>query len=119
MKDPELRKRLRIERIRKKTLGTQASSGGGTMAPKSFEDPNQPDWMRQRSLKEIDMIRQSRKEMIINQVMKGYMSEAHPIHLIPGELSFMTLTVANKTNLRQVYKVKIYDPDSQNGDGEV
>jgi len=64
------------------------------------------------------MIRQSKKDMIINQVLRGYMSDSQVIHLIPGELSFMTVQVENKSNLRQVYKIKIHDPDAANGENE-
>jgi hypothetical protein len=42
----------------------------------SVEDPNQPDWLKQKSLKEIEMIRATKKDNILNRVMEEYVSGA-------------------------------------------
>jgi len=56
--NPDLRKKLRVDRVRKMTQGTGASLA-------SVEDPSQPDWMKVKSLREIETIRESKKRDII------------------------------------------------------
>ena len=57
------------------------------------------------------MIRQSKKDLIINQVLNGYMADSQIVPLVPGELSFITIPLENKSTKREVYTVKITDPD--------
>lgn len=42
----------------------------------SIEDPNQPDWAKYKSLREIEMIRETKKEGIISRVLNDYVSNA-------------------------------------------
>ena len=77
----DLRKKLRVDRIRKQTMGVQASNVGGNHAPLSgnggklasmmftIEDPSQPDWLKLKSLREIEVFRESKKHDIIKRVM--------------------------------------------------
>jgi hypothetical protein len=41
-----------------------------------------------KTLREIDTIRNTKKQLIISQVMQHYISDSKVIHLIPGEISF-------------------------------
>jgi hypothetical protein len=50
----------------------------------TVEDPRQPDWKKQKSLQEIDLIRQAKKEQLINSVMGSYTTNSKIISLIPG-----------------------------------
>ena len=56
--NPDLRKKLRVDRVRKMTLGTGASVA-------SVDDPHQPDWMKVKSLREIETIRETKKRDIL------------------------------------------------------
>jgi hypothetical protein len=56
--------------------------------------------MKYQSLREIEMIRQSRKDQIINQVMGGFLGESQLINVIPGKVSFMTIPIENTTGIR-------------------
>ena len=56
--NPDLRKKLRVDRVRKMTLGSTASIA-------SVEDPSLPDWMKVKSLREIETIRETKKRDII------------------------------------------------------
>jgi hypothetical protein len=42
----------------------------------SVEDPSQPDWLKLKSLREIEMIRATNKEHVITKVMDEYVSGA-------------------------------------------
>lgn len=101
----DLRKKLRADRIRKMTMGN-------TNAISTFDDPKQPDWMKFQSLREIEMIRQSRKDQVINSVMGGQLADSTLIHVIPGQISFMSIPIENTSGVRQVFQVRIEDPDS-------
>jgi hypothetical protein len=106
----DLRKKLRADRIRKMTMGNSGA--------KVLDDPKQPDWVKFQSLREIDMIRQSRKDMIINSVMGSAMGDSTLMHVIPGQVSFMSIPLENNSGLRQVYEIRIEDPDSINTEHE-
>ena len=67
LSNADLRKKLRVDRIRKMTVGSAIADGAkrpGTTA--SLADPHKPDWAKYKSLQEIDVIRKSKKEAIIN-----------------------------------------------------
>ena len=67
MQNADLRKKLRVDRVRKMTMGHVASNA-------SVEDPSQPDWAKFKSLKEIEMIRETKKDTIINRVLDDYVT---------------------------------------------
>ena len=106
--NPDLRKKLRVDRVRKMTLGTSA-----TLA--SVEDPSQPDWMKVKSLREIETIRESKKKDILSQVIGAESQGGCPtLNVMPGHLTFTDpLTIMNDTNQTQQYTVKIVDPDEE------
>jgi hypothetical protein len=70
-----MRKKLRVDRVRKMTLSNQQNPQLHSMAF-SVEDPNQPDWVKLKSLREIEMIRATKKDHILNRVMEDYISGA-------------------------------------------
>lgn len=45
MQNPDLRKKLRVDRIRKMAMG-----GGQTLNQSVVEDPRQPDWKKYKTL---------------------------------------------------------------------
>jgi hypothetical protein len=69
MQNADLRKKLRVDRVRKMTMGNTASQA-------SVEDPTQPDWAKYKSLREIEMIRETKKDQILSRVMNEYISGA-------------------------------------------
>jgi hypothetical protein len=46
MADPNLRKKLRVDRIRKLTAGTQSGHGQSSI----INDPKQPDWAKHNQI---------------------------------------------------------------------
>lgn len=76
-----------------------------------MDDPNQPDWAKFKTLREIEMIRETKKDVVINRVLNDYISDAIQLNVIPGELTFFTLPIHNKFNQNEVYSVHIKDPD--------
>lgn len=57
--DPDLRKKLRVERAKKLTMGNSAMCA-------SVDDPSQPDWLKSKSLKEIEIIRETKRDQLVN-----------------------------------------------------
>lgn len=55
----DLRKKLRVDRVRKKAFAAQTTVN-------SVDDPHQSDWAKARSLKEIELIRETKKGQILN-----------------------------------------------------
>jgi hypothetical protein len=37
----------------------------------SVEDPSQPDWLKHKSLREIEVIRETKKDLIVNNLFGG------------------------------------------------
>jgi hypothetical protein len=69
LQNADLRKKLRVDRVLKMTSGHQYHNVGGGV---SVEDPSQPDWAKYKSLREIETIRQTKKEQVVNRVMDEY-----------------------------------------------
>ena len=57
------------------------------------------------------MIRQTKKNQIIKQVMGTYLSDSLQVPVIPGDIYFMTVPIENRTKERQAYQITIQDPD--------
>ena len=93
--DPNLRKKLRVDRIRKLTMGKALGEEQSIIA-----DPSQPDWAKMKQIQEIDMIRQTKKNQIIKQVMGTYLSDSVQVPVIPGDIYFMTVPIENRTKER-------------------
>ena len=112
MSNADLRKKLRVDRIRKMTMGNgQPDKQGVGNVSSVVEDPSQPDWKKYKTLQEIDMIRQTKKDMIINQVMGNFMTDSKMVSVIPGDISFVTMPIQNDSQETKVYQIAIHDPD--------
>jgi len=83
----------------------------GGRATMSIEDPTQPEWMKHKSLKEIELIRDSKKENILNSVMADFVEDSHTLHVIPGIQSFFELPLHNPFATNEVFTIVIADPD--------
>ena len=69
MNNADLRKKLRVDRVRKMTMGHHNPSSAINL---SVEDPTQPDWAKYKSLKEIEVIRETKKDQILSRVLDDY-----------------------------------------------
>ncbi len=59
------------------TLGSQHMHGQPTSSTlANVEDSSQPDWLKLKSLREIEMLRATKKEHILHQVLQEYVSGA-------------------------------------------
>lgn len=89
------------------TMGNLGGSGAA-----SIEDPAQPDWIKHKSLREIETIRETKKSEIVSQMIHDRASNnVRQLHAMPGRNSFLTIPVLNNGGQNQVYSVKIHDPD--------
>ena len=85
-------------------MGTNASSA-------SVEDPSQPEWAKYKSLREIEMIRETKKGQVLSRVIDDYLSGSEQMSVTPGQPEFMTLKLHNPFNQNEVFTVHINDPD--------
>ena len=73
----DLRKKLRVDRVRKMNMGSQQAKGLPTASTiAAVDDASQPDWLKLKSLREIEMIRATKKEGLLTRVMEEYVSGA-------------------------------------------
>jgi hypothetical protein len=50
----------------------------------SIEDSSQPDWLKLKSLREIEIFRETKKTHMITKVMEEYVSGAEQLSVMPG-----------------------------------
>ena len=74
-----------------------------------------PEWMKVKSLREIETIRETKKRDIIGQVMGAESMGSCPIlNVMPGQLAFAApVPVVNDSGQTQLFTVKIIDPDEE------
>jgi hypothetical protein len=104
----DLRKKLRVDRARKQTAGVTTSG-------MSVEDPSQPDWLKHKSLREIEVIRETKKDLIVNNLFGGEGQGSTTMYITPGENNFFTHELRNGSSQSIIYTVRITDPDVSNG----
>jgi hypothetical protein len=116
VKNSDLRKKLRVDRVRKLTQGSSGASSG------AVEDPHQPEWQKMKHLREIASIRETKKSEIINQMLhEKACQNVRTLHVTPGQHSFITIPVLNTQSQNEVFSVRVLDPDSNtlHGDSEL
>ena len=99
------------------TAGTQASNSGQQELSSmqfSIEDASQPDWLKLKSLREIEIFRETKKSHMITKVMEEYVSGAEQLSVMPGQLSFVKVKIHNKFSQREIFTIHINDPDEKN-----
>ena len=85
---------------------------GNTAMKTSVDDPSQPEWLKVRSLQEIETIRDAQKEQIItHQFLNKKGSHKYKCDVIQGGLSFVRIPVCNRSRDIDVFNVQIMDPD--------
>jgi len=77
-----------------------------------IEDPEQADWMKFKQLKEIQTLRNIKKDLIISQAMTGPdMGNNEKVFMSRGHASFLKYPLQNAYQTNQVYIITIDDPD--------
>lgn len=108
--NPDLRKKLIVDRIKRKTMGESAFKGQKAMSS-VVEDPGQADWAKYKSLREIEHVRKMKKDLMISQMAGTHLSDTHRIHVCPGVASFFKYSLENRGPEKIVYTVKINDKE--------
>ena len=87
---------------------------GNASINSSIEDPHQPEWLKHKSLREIEVIRETKKNDIVNRLLHDKLnSNIKQLHVTPGKVSLLTVPILNNQNQNEVFSVKIIDPDQQ------
>lgn len=58
---------------------------GNASINSSIEDPQQPEWLKHKSLREIEIIRETKKNEIVNKLLNDTInSNVKQLHVTPG-----------------------------------
>ncbi|CDW71325.1 UNKNOWN [Stylonychia lemnae] len=105
----DLRKKLRVDRVRKMTIGHSEASAAYTQV----DDPSQPDWAKHKSLKEIEVIRETKRDQVLSKVLEEYTQTTEQVSVVPGQIEFYKCKIQNPFNSREVFSIHINDPDER------
>ena len=108
----EARKRLRVDRLRRQTVGQEIINQTQPMS-KTFSDPSANEWDKMNSLKQIEMIREANKTSLLSKVLKESMASKQKVEITPGQPSLIHFLVQNPFPQDQVFQIIIADPDAQ------
>lgn len=111
----DLRKKLRVDRVRKQVMagGHKSAQGHTVSTSAAVDDPLQPDWLKLKSLREIEMIRESKKEHVLARLMEEHVSGVEQLAILPGQLSFLKVKIRNSFTTAELFKVHVNDPDEK------
>ena len=109
--NPQLRKKLIVDRIKRKTMGESAFQARQTASV--VDDPGEAEWVKHKQLREIEQIRNLKKELMISQIAGTHNADSHKIHLCPGIVNFFRHPLENKKDEREVYEINIIDPERE------
>lgn len=101
----EARKKLRVERNKKMYATTNLQNI-------SLNDPTANDWQKHQTLKQIEILRDTKKSQILNKVLKESMTFKQAIDVIPGQAQLVHFLVSNPYPDDEVFTVVINDADS-------
>ena len=78
-----------MDRVRKMTMGNASMST-------SIDDPSQPEWLKHKSLREIEVIRETKKNEIVSKLLNDTInSNLKQLHVIPGKISTFNVPLLN------------------------
>ena len=87
---------------------------GNASISSSIEDPSQPEWLKHKSLREIEVIRETKKNEIVNRMLSETINgNVKKLYVAPGQISLLTVPVQNSNSQNEVFSVRILDPDQQ------
>lgn len=116
----EIRKKMRIERIKKykfkqKVLSDYEERIKTAHRPEEIlnivADPTKPEWLKKQSLKQIETLRDYTKPHIIDKVLKEHIKSMKQLYIVPGTPSFFKYTLKNPFTSRTVFTITMADPD--------
>jgi len=107
----DLRKKARVQRFKKSSLAKENVQVLG--------DERQDDYTKHRALRDMNLLRDSRKPALINRVLKDYISHSQNLNVTPGIASFLDYSVANSGPEDEYYQIKIEDPYGYAGKSEL
>ena len=116
----EIRKRMRIERVKKYKFKQQVMHDHETKMRNArrheevinvVADPSKPDWIKNQSLRQIETLRDYTKPNVIEKVLKEHIKSLKQLYIVPGTPSFFKYTLKNPFNTKTVFTVNIIDPD--------
>lgn len=95
--DEEKRKRMRVERLKKLTLGNEPDG----LSMRTLTDPNSTDWEKKHELKQINLLRQQNKAQIIAKVSaEAQIMNQRSLEVVSGEPSLFELEAKNPFDKR-------------------
>jgi hypothetical protein len=103
--NPDLRKKLRVDRIRKMGMAQTDSRAMAATSKNIIEDHQEPNWKKMKHLDEIKLFRDTNKDHLISNVMSSYNSNAQVVPLIPGQIIFETIRIVNDTGGQKLYTI--------------
>ena len=92
-------KQMRVERAKKLVAGSTAMKS-------AVDDPLQPEWVKVRSLQEIETIRDATKSQVVTQqFLNKTSSNKFKCDVIQGSVSFVRIAVANRSRDTDMFNV--------------
>ena len=116
----DIRKKMRIERVKKykfkqKVIKDHEDRLKTAHRPEELlnvvSDPNQPEWIKNQSLKQIETLRDYTKPHVIEKVLKDHIKSMKQLYIIPGTPSFFKYNLKNPFTTKTVFTINIIDPD--------
>lgn len=116
----DIRKKMRIERLKKynfkqKVIREHEDRYKTAYRPEEslnlVSDPNQPEWVKNHSLKQIETLRDYTKAHVIEKVLKDHIKSMKQLYIVPGTPSFFKYNLKNPFTTKTVFTINIIDPD--------
>ena len=72
-----------------------------------------PYHIKEKSLRDIQMIRETKKNDIVNSVFSSNSSNTATVHFVPGRPSIIVVPLVNDGSRDEVFSIAVQDPDDQ------
>jgi len=79
----------------------------------SIDDSKLPDWMKHKSLREIEVIRESKKLSVVNSAIGEENDPKDRLCVMPGVIKFINFPLENTFNRNQTFSIDVLDPDNE------
>ena len=98
----ELRKQARVNRFKTSFLKPENMN--------KLTSEVEPDWVKQKSLKDIQILRDAQRPEILRKVMNQYSTTHETLPYLVGQPSFKKLEIVNPFDREELFSIVISDP---------
>jgi hypothetical protein len=100
----DARKKLRVERLKRQTVQTELQANQTLTV---LSNPTASEWDKMSSLRQIEMVRETKKHAILEKVLKESLGSKQTVDVVTGQPALFHFLVSNPLPQEEVFSILV------------